>query len=465
MAIEGNSFPRGVKAAVAVLGGALLLTGSIVPAQAVVPEGSAGTVTSSKTSGTWAAADLAAAELTTDMQCPVTDTMSGALVFLTDRGTETPAVAGSDVRVETLYPFTQDPLFQMSLDANGNLAAPSTLENGFRDGTNAAIASMASAAAPNHTYSIGFVCTQQSADFATTTVNAVNGRPVAAWATLTTDGSGQWSISAAQGTFSSVAAPTVSGTAAVGYVLTAKAATAVPAADSTAFQWLRNGSPIAGATAATYKQVAADQGQKVSVRATRKKAGYADAESTSGTVTVLGAFGALVVPKISGTVAAGYTVKSVVTLPTPKPTAVTYRWLRNGAIISGAMASSYKLTSLDTGKQIRSRAYFARPGYLSTYRDSAAVVSKAVFTSVAAPGFSGTTTVGSTLRAVVKRPSPAPSVISYQWLRNGAPISRATGASYRLTAADRGKQIRLRVQFSRTGYLTATATSAYRIIR
>lgn len=464
MATEGNSYPRGAKAA-AVLGGALLLTCSIVPAQAVVPAGSAGTVTSSKTTGTWTAADLAAAELTTDMQCPVTDTMSGALVFVTDKGTETPAVADSSVRVETLYPFTQEPLFQMSLDANGNLAAPSTLENGFRDRANAAIANMAAAVAPNHTYSIGFVCTQQSGDFATATVNAVNGKPVAAWATLTTNSSGEWSISAAEGTFSSVPAPTVSGTAAVGYILTAKAAAALPAADSTAFQWLRNGSPIAGATASTYKQVAADQGQKVSVRAIRKKSGYSDAVATSGAVAVLGAFSSLVAPKISGTVAAGYTIKSVVTLPAPNPTAVTYRWLRNGAIISGATASSYKLTSLDTGKQIRSRAYFARPGYLSTYRDSAAVVSKAVFTSVAAPGFTGTTTVGYTLRAVVKRPSPAPSVVGYQWLRNGAPISRATGTSYRLTSADRGKQIRLRVQFIRAGYLTATATSAYRIIR
>lgn len=443
----------------------MLLTGSVVPAQAVVPDGSAGTITSSKTTGSWTAADLAAAELTTDMQCPVNNEMSGALVFLADRGSETPAVAGFDTRVETLYPFTQDPLFQMSLDANGNLAAPSTLENGFRDGANAAIASMASAVAPNHTYSIGFVCTQLSADFASATVSAVNGKAVASWATLTTDANGQWSISAAQGSFNSAAAPAISGTPAVGYVLTATAAAAVPAADSTAFQWLRNGSPIAGATASTYKQVAADQGQQVSVRATRTKAGYADAVSTSGAVTVLGVFGNLVAPKISGTVAAGYTIKSVVTLPTPAPSAITYRWLRNGAVISGATASSYRLTSLDTGKQIQSRVYFSRPGYLRTYRNSAAFVSKAVFTSVVAPGFTGTTAVGYTLKAAVKLPSPAPSAVSYQWLRNGVAISRATGASYRLTTLDRGKQIRLRVKFSRAGYLTATATSAYRIIR
>jgi hypothetical protein len=466
MAIEANtSFRRGAQTASAVAGGVLLLTSSIIPAHAVVPAGSAGTVTSTKAAGSWSAADLAATALTTDLGCPAIDAMSGAVVFLSDRGSETPAVAGADTRVETLYPFTQDSLFQMSLDANGNLAAPSTLENGFRDNSNATVAKMATAMAPNHTYSIGYVCTQQSSDFATATVNAVNGKPVAAWATLTTDAAGQWSISAAQGTFSSVAAPTISGTAAVGYILTAKVVAPAPAADTTTFQWLRNGSSISGATASTYKQVGADQGQKISVRATHKKAEFADAEKTSAAVTVQGVFGGLVAPKISGTAAAGYTVKSVVTLPTPKPSAVTYRWLRNGVLISGAASASYRLTSLDAGKQIRSRAYFARPGYLTTYRDSVAVVSKAVFSSVAAPSISGTATVGFTVKAVVKRPTPAPSAYSYQWLRNGAAISRATSASYRLTAMDRGKQIRVRVQFIRSGYLTASATSAYRVIR
>jgi hypothetical protein len=465
MAIEANtSSRRGVQIASAVVGGVLLLTSSIIPAQAAVPAGSAGHVTSTKTAGTWSAADLASTALTTDLTCPVIDAMSGAVVFLSDRGSEIPAVTAAGTRVEKLYPFTQGSLFQMSLDANGHLAAPSTLENGFRNSANAAVANMAASVAPNHTYSIGYVCTQQSGNFATATVNAVNGKAVAAWATLTTNASGQWSISAGKGTFSSVTAPTISGTAAVGYILTAKAAAPVPAPDSTTFQWLRNGSAISGATAGTYKQVAADQGKKISVRATYKKAEFAVAEKTSAAVTVQGVFGGLVTPKISGTAAAGYTVKAVVTLPTPKPSAVTYRWLRDGALISGATSASYKLTSLDTGKQIRSRAYFASPGYLTAYRDSAAVVSKAVFSSVAAPSISGTATVGSTLKAVVTSPTPAPSTVSYQWLRNGEAISLRTGASYRLTAADRGKKISVRIQFVRSGYLTASATSAYRVI-
>lgn len=467
MAKPGNtSSRRGVTYAAAVVGGVLLLTGSIIPANAEVIAGSSGTVTSDRSAGTWSAADLATTALTTtDLSCPVRDELSGAVIFLSDRGAETPDVAGPDVRVESLYPFTQDAMFQMSLDAQGKLAAASTLENGFRDSNNAAVADMAAAVKPNHTYSIGYVCTQQAADFTTATVNAANGKPVAAWATLTTDAAGGWTISAAQGMFSSVATPTISGVAAVGYVLTASAAAPVPAADATTFQWLRNGAEISGATASTYKQVAADQGQSVSVRVRHQKLGYETAEKISTAVVVKGVFSGLVPPKLSGTAATGYTLKSTVTLPSPQPSTVAYRWLRNGVVISGATSASYRLTAMDQGKQIRSRVYFYRAGYLSTYRDSVTVVSKGVFTSVTAPGFTGTTAVGYTLKAAVKLPSPVPSAVRYQWLRNGVPIYRATASTYRLTTMDRGKQIRLRVQFIRTGYLTATATSAYRVIR
>lgn len=49
--------------------------------------------------------------------------------------------------------------------------------------------------------------------------------------------------------------------------------------------------------------------------------------------------------------------------------------------------------------------------------------------------------------------------ITYQWLRNGSPISKATGSSYRLTAADRGKQISLRAVASTPGQSSVTQLS------
>ncbi|CAH0326959.1 hypothetical protein SRABI128_05673 [Microbacterium sp. Bi128] len=65
-----------------------------------------------------------------------------------------------------------------------------------------------------------------------------------------------------------VDAPTVTGTAKVGRTLTATAGTWNPAEVTTAFQWLRGGEPIEGATSSTYKVQRADVGTVLSVRVT-----------------------------------------------------------------------------------------------------------------------------------------------------------------------------------------------------
>jgi hypothetical protein len=83
-----------------------------------------------------------------------------------------------------------------------------------------------------------------------------------------------------------VTAPSVSGAARVGATLTADDGTWSPAATSAAFQWLRNGQPIAGATSATYVTVAADAGAAVSVRVTASRPGAADGVATSAAVNV-----------------------------------------------------------------------------------------------------------------------------------------------------------------------------------
>ena len=49
--------------------------------------------------------------------------------------------------------------------------------------------------------------------------------------------------------------------------------------------------------------------------------------------------------------------------------------------------------------------------------------------------------------------------LSYQWLRNGAAISKATSAKYKLTAADKGKKISIKVTGKKLGYQTVIKTS------
>ncbi|MET0448196.1 MAG: S8 family serine peptidase [Aeromicrobium sp.] len=68
-------------------------------------------------------------------------------------------------------------------------------------------------------------------------------------------------------------APTVTGTPKLGRTLTAEPGTWDPADVQIAYQWLRNGEPIDGATAKTYKVVRADVGTALSVRVTATQTG------------------------------------------------------------------------------------------------------------------------------------------------------------------------------------------------
>lgn len=71
----------------------------------------------------------------------------------------------------------------------------------------------------------------------------------------------------------------------------------------------------------------------------------------------------------------------------------------------------------------------------------------------------GTARVGKKLRARAPKWSVKPTKVRYQWYRGGKAIKRATKATYRLTAKDRGKRISVRVKASRAGYKSAAAKS------
>lgn len=83
-----------------------------------------------------------------------------------------------------------------------------------------------------------------------------------------------------------VTVPTVTGTASVGGTLTATPGTWDVDGTGFAYQWLRDGTAIAGATGATYRPVAADAGRTLSVRVTATRTGYGSGTATSAAVRV-----------------------------------------------------------------------------------------------------------------------------------------------------------------------------------
>ena len=87
------------------------------------------------------------------------------------------------------------------------------------------------------------------------------------------------------------------------------------------------------------------------------------------------------------------------------------------------------------------------------------------FTMLAKPAVLGKLAVGRTVRASAGRWSPSPSSTKTVWLRNGKPISSADKATYRVTRADRGKRLSVRVTVKGSGLPAKIATSAPRRVR
>ncbi|WP_210508306.1 S8 family serine peptidase [Naasia sp. SYSU D00057] len=94
------------------------------------------------------------------------------------------------------------------------------------------------------------------------------------------------------------------------------------------------------------------------------------------------------------------------------------------------------------------------------YADPAGLVPQpAVLDPGQAPVITGTPAAGSVLTAEAGTWGPAPVSLTYQWLRSGVPIPRATKASYRLAPMDAGRALSVRVTGAKTGYPSSSRTS------
>ena len=80
----------------------------------------------------------------------------------------------------------------------------------------------------------------------------------------------------APGTFTVTAEPRLLGLPEMGQSLTVDTGAYRPTADTVAVQWLRNGTPIDGATDTSYQLVNLDLGARISARVTVTRAGYTD---------------------------------------------------------------------------------------------------------------------------------------------------------------------------------------------
>ena len=121
---------------------------------------------------------------------------------------------------------------------------------------------------------------------------------------------------------------------------------------------------------------------------------------------------------------------------------ITYQWYSRGQPIAGATGQSYTLK--DGDKEITVRA---------TYTDKNGHV-ESVLSPLAAgdnhPGsvtLAGEAKVGATLTANVSDADGVPADVQYTWLRDGSPITGASGNTYILQAADIGHKISVQAYY------------------
>ncbi|SKB03009.1 hypothetical protein [Aeromicrobium choanae] len=173
----------------------------------------------------------------------------------------------------------------------------------------------------------------------------------------------------------------------------------------------------------------------------------------------------LVRPTISGTAA----VDSVLTAArgTWFPTVGVdfgYQWLRNGVVIEGATASTYRLRDADSGRAISVRVIATVQGAheSATSTPTAPVTGGTppvqTIANTARPSISGSTVAGSVLSATAGTWAPADASVSLQWLRGDTVVG--TGPTYRTTVDDIGSQLIVRATATKSAWTSAVSESA-----
>lgn len=166
---------------------------------------------------------------------------------------------------------------------------------------------------------------------------------------------------------------TILGMAKVGSTVSAETGSVTPVPDSFDFQWFADGVPIGGANAKTLGLAAEQEGKRVKVTVTVRKAGYTSSASTSTETepVVPGELTTTSQPTIDRAPSVGVTSNATTGTWTPTPSDFQYQWLANGVAISGATGASYMPTSSMLGKRISVQVTASRPGYTSASATSA----------------------------------------------------------------------------------------------
>lgn len=253
------------------------------------------------------------------------------------------------------------------------------------------------------------------------------------------------------------AAPSISGSAAVGQTLTCNPGTWT-GGPTYAYSWRRDGAEVG--TGATYALVAADAGKAITCRVTGTNgSGSATATSAAVTPTAAPSTGAPVagaVPTIAGDRNPGAVLVCSDGTFSNSPTRYEKRWIRGGTVVG--TGDRYGVSGADVGTPLvcEVTAFNASGSAVSTSAPVTATWNAPVNTG--APTIQGTPQVGQALTCTRGDWAWFPTTYVYSWRRDGSAI--AGGETYTPVAADAGRAITCAVTASNpAGAATAQSTA------
>ncbi len=246
---------------------------------------------------------------------------------------------------------------------------------------------------------------------------------------------------------------------------------------TSSFRWLRGGNVISGATNSTYVVVQADSGNSLSFEATPVAVSGTNTGNAVSSVAVNVVNSAAIASNVNisddngGSIVMGdhltgsYNYSDV---DGDVEGSSTFRWLRDGAAISGATQSTYLITTADLGVQVTFEVTpVAATGVLGGVASVSAAItginSAPMATAVDITGDNGgNTKTGDSLAGSYSYSDVDGDVegsSTFRWLRDGTAISGATQSNYLITAADTGFEVTFEVTpVAVTGSLTGDAS-------
>jgi hypothetical protein len=274
-------------------------------------------------------------------------------------------------------------------------------------------------------------------------------------------------------------APTITGAAVRGTLITSTPGTWSGVGTSIAYQWQRSSdgttwTNIAAATGYTYTLGLADEGDEVRLLVTATNPDATVSAATTATTTVAASPpSATSSPMISGTAQRGLTLTSTAGGWDGLGNVITDQWQRSGdsgatwTAIAGATAPSYTLTVADEGDDVRLLVSATNPdGSVGQASAPSAPVTAAPPVETAPPTVTGipqrTATLGSTLGTW----TGVGDAYTFQWQRSadsGATwtnIAGATSATYAVGVGDETCELRLVVTAFNADATVSAASAA-----